>query len=77
MTLVIGALALPGVDVLCNHRITEHLEQLFQQKGNVVPALRLNDLRERMLGDIPRDVPLLVAEVIVIGSAHIAMARQT
>ena len=37
--LVVGAFALPSVDVLGHHRVAQHLEQLFQKKWNVIPRL--------------------------------------
>ena len=74
-TLIDQRFALPRVDVLADHHISEELEHLPDRDRNVVPALLLDHLRQWMVIDVvPDQATGTRLEILpIVGSANVAL----
>ena len=68
--LVDKGLTLPSMDVLPNQSVGQQLKHLSRRNRDVVPALLLQRLRQRMLANVTADPLRIVRLLVVVSSAR-------
>ena len=63
-------LALPSMDVLPNQSVRQQLKHLSRRNRDVVPALFLQSLRQRMLANVTADPLRIIRLLVVVSSAR-------